>query len=229
MRPFCVSPRAPRKPGGYSSSMTARTPPKQTASARVRSRFDEAFFRRYYLERAARAHDARVQRRLAAFVFSYLDYLEVPVRRVLDLGCGLGLWRRELAARHPRATYTGVEASDYLCQTFGWEQGTVAGYRGRGQYDLVICQSVLQYVDDADVRRSIANLARLCRGALYLEIPTRRDWEEHCDREGSDGRIRLRGGQWYRRAIGKQFRSAGGGVFLPNESESVLLELEGGT
>jgi hypothetical protein len=39
-----------------------------------------------------------------AFVCSYLQFLRVPVRRVLDVGCGIGLWR-DLIARHypPRA------------------------------------------------------------------------------------------------------------------------------
>ena len=195
----------------------------------VRSRFDASFFRRYYTDRASRVRDARGQRRLSGLVFAYLDYLEIPVRRVLDLGCGLGRWRDDVAARYPGATYTGVETSDYLCAKYGWQRGTAAGYRGRGRYDLVICQSVLQYVDNTEVRRSLESIARLCRGALYLEIPTRRDWDEHVDREGTDGRIYLRTGAWYRRVIGEHFRSAGGGIFLPRSSDSVLLELEGMT
>jgi 2-polyprenyl-3-methyl-5-hydroxy-6-metoxy-1,4-benzoquinol methylase len=198
-----------------------------TTTTDVRRNFDESYYRRFYLDPATRVHDANGQRRLAAFVFSYLDYLDIDVWRVLDLGCGLGHWRAQLAQRHPRASYTGVDASDYLCQTYGWEKGTAAGYRGRGQYDLVLCQGVLQYVDDDEVRASLANIARLCRGALFLEIPTQHDWDENCDRTVTDGDVHLRTGAWYRDAIGEHFRSIGGGLFLPKDSPVVLYELEG--
>jgi hypothetical protein len=119
-----------------------------------------------------------------------------------------------------------VEASDYLCRTLGWEKGTAAGYRGRGRYDLVLCQSVLQYLDDDEANRSLANLARLCRGALYLEAVTRGDWEERCDRKSTDGRIHLRPAAWYRRTVGRHFVGIGGGLFLPRGSKVVLYELE---
>ncbi|MEX2227044.1 MAG: methyltransferase domain-containing protein [Dehalococcoidia bacterium] len=193
----------------------------------VRTNFDEAYYRRYYGGAATKARDRRTQRRLASLVFAYLDHLEIPVRRVVDLGCGLGAWRRELAARYPTASYTGVEASEYPRRKYGWDDGTAATYRGRGRYDLVICQGVLQYVDDGEFRASIANIARLCRGAAFLEIPTVRDWNENCDRSTSDGQIYMRSGEWYRREIGRHFRSAGGGVWLPKDSDAVLYELEG--
>lgn len=191
-----------------------------------RSRFDESYYRRFYLDPSTRVHDPKSQRRLAAFIFSYLDYLRIPVRRVLDVGCGLGHWRRELAARRPGASYTGVESSDFLCRTLGWEKATAAGYRGRGRFDLVLCQSVLQYLDDDEANRSLANLARLCRGALYLEAVTRGDWEERCDRNATDGRIHLRPAAWYKRAIGRHFVGIGGGLFLPRGSKVVVYELE---
>lgn len=191
-----------------------------------RTRFDEAYYRRFYLDPSTRVHDPRSQRRLAGFIFSYLDYLRIPVRRVLDMGCGLGHWRRELAERHPRARYTGVETSDYLCRTLGWEKGSAADYRGRGRFDLVLCQSVLQYLDEGEAIRSLANMARLCRGAIYLEAVTRGDWEERCDRKATDGRIHLRPAAWYRKAIGRHFVGVGGGLFLPRGSRAVLYELE---
>jgi trans-aconitate methyltransferase len=194
--------------------------------AAVRTDFDEAYYRRFYVDRRTRAQDPREVRRLAAFVFAYLEYLRVPVRRVLDLGCGFGRWRDALAAHHPRATYTGVESSEYLCEKFGWERGGVAEYRGRGQYDLVICQGVLQYVDEAGVHRAMANLARLCRGALYLEIATRGDLQKNTDRTATDANVYARSADWYRRIIERHFRGIGGGVFLPKDSPVVLYELE---
>jgi SAM-dependent methyltransferase len=192
----------------------------------ARSAFDAAYYSRFYRNPATRVHDVRGQARLAKLVFAYLEYLELPVRRVADLGCGLGHWRRELRGRHPSARYTGVERSDYLCRLHGWENGSAVDWRGRGRYDLVICQSVLQYLDDREARAAVANLARLCRGALFLEALTREDWEEHCNKQVTDGRVHLRPASWYRRALGRHFRSAGGGIYIPWDSPVVLYSLE---
>lgn len=196
------------------------------ARSQVRRLFDAAYYRRFYRDPATRVHDPRAQTRLAELVFAWMGYLELPVRRVLDMGCGLGHWRREAARHRPAARYTGVEASEYLCRRYGWERGTAAGWRGRGQYDLVICQSVLQYLDREEALAAIANLARLCRGALYLEALTREDWEAHCNRKVTDGRVHLRPAAWYRRALSGRFRPLGGGMFLPAGSAATLYSLE---
>lgn len=195
--------------------------------ARPRTAFDAAYYRRYYLDPATRVDHPRARRRLAVFVLAGLDHLGIPVRRVLDLGCGMGHWRKELAALRPSARYIGVEASPWLCGKLGWERGTVDGYRGRGRHDLVICQSVLQYLDDRAARAGVENLARLCRGALYLEALTREDWDRHCNRKVTDGRVHLRPAAWYRRLLARRFRPVGGGIWIPKDSEVVLYELEG--
>jgi SAM-dependent methyltransferase len=204
-------------------SGTVRSDPSRPLSA-----FGEDYYRRFYKDPATRVRAGSAQSRLADFVFGYLSHVGVPVRRMLDLGCGLGHWRADLARKHPRATYTGVEISPYLCARYGWESGSAADFRGRGRYDLIICQSVLQYLPDAGVKAAVANMARLCRGALFLEIITAGDWRDHCDQRVTDGNIHMRTESWYRKELGRHFRSAGGGVFLPLDSPVVLYELEQG-
>lgn len=205
-----------------------QTSASRSAPSRPRAGFGEAYYRRFYLDPATRIRSRAGQERLARFVFGYMAYLDIPVRRVLDLGCGLGQWRRDTADTHPRAAYTGVEISPWLCGRYGWEEGSAADFRGRGRYDLVLCQSVLQYLSDAEAKAAVANMARLCRGAAYLEIITEEDWREHCDKRATDGTIHLRASAWYRKLLGAHFRSAGGGLFLPKESPTVLYELEQG-
>ena len=92
----------------------------------------------------------------------------------------------------------------------------------------MICQSVLQYLDREEALSAVSNLARLCRGLLYLEALTREDWELHCNRKVTDGRVHLRPADWYRRALSRHFRPLGGGIFLPHDSDAVLYSLEAG-
>lgn len=190
------------------------------------ARFDKAYFDRYYRNPTTRVASRRETLRLARFVCSYLKFLGQPVERVVDLGCGLGWWRAAIARHFPRAAYTGVEISPYLCREHGWQRGSVVDWSASEPFDLVICQGVLQYLDAAQARRAIRNLVSLCGGALYLEALTREDWERNCDRQTTDGDTHLRPVAWYRAELGPRFTSCGGGVFLAPRSPAVLFELE---
>ena len=188
--------------------------------------FDRDYYRRFYHDPATRVVDADDVEKLCRFVVAYLEFLDVPIQRVLDLGCGIGLWRDALEDACPNARYTGVEVSPYLCDEYGWRRGSVVDFRANGGFDLVICQGVLQYLDDADAERAIQNLARLCRGALFLEVLTRADWERNCDRQRTDGAVHLRTGDWYRERLAGDFVNCGGGVFARRGSTAALFELE---
>lgn len=188
--------------------------------------FDEAYYQKYYRNRRTRVADRESCALLANFVFSYLDYLRLPVERVLDIGCGTGLWRREVRRRYPGAEYVGVEKSEYACQKYGWEQGSVIDYRAAAAFDLVLCQGVFQYLDDAEAEAGLDNLPRLAPSALYLEFLTTEDWERNCNREITDGRVHLRNIAWYRERLRRHFKNCGGGVFLAKGSPAVLYEIE---
>jgi SAM-dependent methyltransferase len=188
--------------------------------------FDKRYYDRYYRSRKTRVISEREVRTLGRFVCAYLAYVDQPVRRVLDAGCGLGYWRGVIAEHYPRARYTGVEASEYLCQELGWTHASIADYKGRGRFDLVVCQGVLQYLDDREASAAIANLGRLCRGALYLEALTSEDWRDHVDRRCTDGRVHLRNSDWYLKRLRANFRACGGGLFLHRDAPVVLYSLE---
>ena len=190
-------------------------------------RFDERYYDRYYRDRRTRVQSAREIAVLGRFVCAYLAHLGRPVRRVLDAGCGLGHWRAVIAEQHPRARYTGIEVSEYLCEQLGWTRASVADYRSHGRFDLVICQGVLQYLGDREAAAAISNLGRLCRGALYLEALTVEDWRHNCDRRATDGRVHLRAAEWYRKRLARDFCACGGGLYLHRDSDTVLYALEG--
>lgn len=191
-----------------------------------RASFDAAYYQRFYGNPRTRVSDRQSCRQLANLVFAYLDRMQIPARRVLDIGCGTGLWRGEVRRKAPAAEYVGVDASDYACARYGWEKGSVIDYRTAARFELVICQGVLQYLNRRDAEAAIANLPRLTRAVVYLEILTKEDWEQNCDRDLTDGRVHLRSIAWYRKRLRKDFLFLGGGVFLLRGTPAVLYELE---
>jgi len=138
--------------------MISEPPPFMTLSplnVAKRHEFDKAYYQRFYGYPRIRANDAREIALLGDFVCAYLRYLGQPVRRVLDIGCGLGSWQDVVARHHPRASYTGVEANDFLCERHGWIIGSVVDFKARGAFDLVICKDVLQYLPHAAASTAI--------------------------------------------------------------------------
>jgi SAM-dependent methyltransferase len=194
--------------------------------------FDEAYYQRFYFDKKTSVVDPAHVERLGAFVCSYLQYLRVPVRRVLDVGCGIGLWQGVIAKHFPQARYFGVEYSAYLCERFGWEQGSVLDYRPKSSasapFDLVICQGVLPYLSAADAKLAMRNLGRLSHGALYVEAITREDWEQDTvDETITDPRMFQHPAQLYRTGLAEGFTELGGGVWLSRQAELPVFALEG--
>lgn len=197
--------------------------------AKQPERFDAAYYQRFYGNRTSRVSSQQAIDRLAKFVCSYLDYLEQPVRRVLDVGCGLGHWRTPIATHYPRAKYVGMEFSAHLCEQHGWLHGSISDRVPRGGFDLVICQGVLQYISDRGLPAALDNLATACRGVLYLEALTLEDWRQNVDQKRTDSAVHLRSAKRYRDGLRRRgFVAAGGGVFVSERSPVVLFELEKG-
>jgi SAM-dependent methyltransferase len=196
----------------------------QSASAHW---FDEAYYQRYYFNKKTSVVDPQHMERLGAFVCSYLKYLRVPVRRVLDVGCGIGLWRDLLVRHFPDVHYQGVEYSTYLCERYGWAHGSVVDFSSPEPWDLVVCQGVLPYLNTTDLQAALRNLGTLSRGALYLEAVTREDYEHGTlDEDLTDPRLLRHRAQLYRRGLSQNFMSLGGGLWLSHQAEVPMFELE---
>jgi SAM-dependent methyltransferase len=192
------------------------------------TRFDRDYYRRFYFDPRTAVTTRAEMRARARLIATLADYVGLPVRRLLDAGCGTGLMRGPLRRALPKAEYTGLEASEYLCRRFGWEHGDLATWKAAQPYDLVICYDVLQYLPDAAADRALANLARLCRGALYFSALTRGDWRDNCDRTRTDRNVHLRTAEWYRKRLRKGFRPFGAGFWLRRSAPLVVWELEAG-
>ena len=190
-----------------------------------KSRFDAAYYRRFYQNPGTRAHTPASLARKAAFIAAYLRYLEIPVKRVLDIGCGMGWTLRALERHFPNARLDGVEFSPHLCDRYGWTEGSVVDYASSAPYDIVVCNDVLPSLDDEACAAALRNLAALCRGALFIGALTAEDWQR-CDKRRTDRHVHLRQASWYRRRLARNFQSVGGGLFLKKPIDVTLWELD---
>ena len=189
--------------------------------------FDAAYYERFYFNMKTSVVDRAHVERLGAFVCSYLQFVRVPVRRVLDVGCGIGLWRDVIHRHYPHARFHGVEYSEYLCERYGWERGSVVDYKAKSPFDLVICQGVLPYLAAAEARLAMHNLGRLSQGALYVEAVAREDWEQDVlDETLTDPNLFKHPAQLYRNGLAGGFIELGGGVWLSRKSELPVFALE---
>jgi trans-aconitate methyltransferase len=187
-------------------------------------RFDAAYYSRFYGRRPV--HDLRRIAHLAAGVIELAAWWRIPIRSVLDVGAGKGYWRDWLATAHPRVTYHGIDISEHACRKYGHQHADFADWRPPRRYDLVVCQSVLQYPDDARATAAIANLGAACRGVLCLEVPTVDDKARSIDPTATDLDVHWRTGAWYRKRLSEGFTEIGAGLWLSRESNAVLFELE---
>ena len=193
---------------------------------RAQRAFDYTYYRRYYYDPRTAVTTQPEMRARARLIAAFTEHIGLPVRRVLDAGCGTGMLRAPLRRLLPKIEYGGLETSEYLCHRYGWQPGRLEDYRPEEPFDLVICYDVLQYLDARRAARALANFARICRGALYFSALTRRDWQRNCDRTRTDADVCLRPGRWYRLRLLRSFREVGAGFWLRRGVPLTIWELE---
>ena len=186
--------------------------------------FDAAYYRRFYGRRPV--HDRRRIAQLATGVTSLAAWWRIPVRSVLDVGAGKGYWRDWLATEHPRVHYHGLDVSAHASQRYGHEHADISTWTPPRAYDLVICQSVLQYLDDDAVAHSVPVLGAACRGLLLVEAPTVADRTEVIDPQRTDLDIHWRTGDWYRGLLDRRFVEIGAGLWASRSLPIPFFELE---
>jgi SAM-dependent methyltransferase len=203
--------------------------PKKTVTVHAgapANNFTAAYFRKFYLNPSTRVVTPAEMRSRATLIASILRQCQIPVRSILDAGCGVGLLRKPFKQLLPRARYVGLEASEYLCGRFHWTQGSIIDFAPRTPFDLVVCYDVLQYLPDRAAARAIANLSKVTAAALYVSALTSEDWRENCDRSRTDRAVHLRSGAWYRRRLNKSFRYIGFGVWVRKNVTAIMWDME---
>ena len=190
-------------------------------------RFGRDYYQRFYRNARSSVTSQAEMTARANLIAAYVKHIDCPVGSVLDAGCGLGLMRTALLRALPGATYVGLEYSEYLCQKYGWLNGSIADYRPRQPFDLVVCYDVLQYLDDESAAKAMRNFANLCRGVLFFSALTRRDWRENADQRRTDPAVTMRTAEWYRTRLRRHFRQIGAGFWIRRGAPLVTWELEG--
>ena len=194
------------------------------------TRYDRAYFDRWYRDPKTRVKSCAAIRRKAALALSVAEYyLERPVRTVLDAGCGEGNWLPALKSLRPAICYTGVDASSYAVGRFGKKRnirlGTFASLEEIGladDYDLIVCSDTLFYLPLEELKLGLQSLAQRAAGVAFLELYT-----------GSDSVIGdfpakgLQTAAFYRELLRRHgFLSVGSHCYLGPEMSSRAMEME---
>jgi hypothetical protein len=188
--------------------------------------FDANYYDRYYGNARSRVHSADEVAKLCTAVVSFIDWWQQPLETVLDVGAGVGLWRDWFAKRRPGVAYRSTEFSAHACREYGHEQRDITKWRAKQTFDLVVCQGVLPYVDDAGAAKAIDNLAAMTGSFLYLEAITKRDIKEVCDGDRTDIKVYERAGSWYRQRLTKHYIEVGCGLWCKKDAGVLFYELE---
>jgi hypothetical protein len=188
--------------------------------------FSEAYYGKYYGSTRTRVHGAKEIGRLCTAIVSMLEWWGAPIDSVLDVGAGVGLWRDWFAKNRPKTRYRSTEMSRYACAHYGHEQRDITKWRAPQTFDLVVCQGVLPYIDDAGCAKAIANLGAMTAGFLYLEAITRKDIREVVDDAKTDVEVHPRTGAWYRTRLRAHYTEVGCGLWAKRGAGVLFYELE---
>jgi len=108
-----------------------------------------------------------------SWISKYLEPHLQDARTVLSVGCGPGVFLRELAAIRPNAEFVGVDLSAERIHEAETRLRGVSNARVQigdaqalpfesGSFDFVFCRFLLEYLPDK--QRAVEEMVRICRG-----------------------------------------------------------------
>lgn len=189
-------------------------------------RFDEAYYRRFYKDPSTRVYDQARHAHLVAGIVNQVEWFGLELTDVLDVGAGLGWWGAWLKKHRKGVRVLSTELEPEVCKKYGHTQADLTTFRLPRQFDLVICQGVLPYLDKAGAAAAIENLAAMCGGVLYLEAVTQDDMRDSIDAMRTDMRMQFRPAAWYRKQLKAHFREVGCGLYAARRANLPFFALE---
>jgi hypothetical protein len=158
---------------------------------------------------------------IAKLIRAYSSFLWMTPKIVVDVGAGVGHMRRAIQRHWRGVSYVGYDVSREMCQRFGWEffDVTLKKHAKHPAFlnNVVICDSVFQYLTDEECERGAQTLRASTRHFLYFDSFT---LEESRDPSfgphNADYDVNLRPRQWYVDLLKRSgFEWAGACCWLP--------------
>jgi len=190
--------------------------------------YDRNYFDNWY-HQGSIGDKQRLSRKVALAVATAEYHLQRPVRTVLDIGCGEGVWRAPLLKLRPKAQYLGFDSSEYAVSRYHRTRnihfarfGDFAQLRPCGPVDLLVCSDVLHYLPTRELDRGLPGLVELCGGVAFLETFARED-----EAEGDEHDFQPRSARFYRQRFEKLgLRALGSHCWLSPALSSDTTALE---
>jgi SAM-dependent methyltransferase len=197
----------------------------------MRKSYDQAYFQHWYRDDQRGVGRGALLKRKVALAVAVAEYhLQRPIRTVLDVGCGEGVWRAPLLALRPNLDYLGIDASEYAVARYGRRRnlrlarfGQLGEQRFGAPVDLMVCADVMHYLDTRELRRGLAGFAELCEGVGFFETFCRGD-----DIVGDELSFHPRSAAFYLRAFADAgFTACGSHCYLSQSlrDDATALEL----
>lgn len=177
--------------------------------------FDSSYYARFYGDNGA--HDEEKIAYLASAVHNMCAWWGINIHSVLDVGAGMGMWRDWYLNNYPDVSVQSIDISEHACKTWNHELRNIVEWTPTRQADLVVCHSVLQYLDNSSFISAIENLAAGTKWVMYLELPTKWDYENVVDPRGTDLQVYKRSATWYRQHLSTYFTQIGAGLWTPHD------------
>ena len=164
---------------------------REFSPAKCMKAYDRAYFDRWYRDPTDAVSSRESLERKVRLAVSVTEYvIGRPIRSVLDVGCGEAPWFPVLRRLRRDVRYTGIDASDYAIERFGTTRhirrgtiGELGAMRLPGNFDLIVCADVLQYIDTRAAERGLRAIRKLLGGVAFIETFTTVDAMEG-DRDG---------------------------------------------
>lgn len=145
--------------------------------------YDRNYFERWYRNESFGIGSRQALVRKARMAISVAEYyLGRPVRTVLDVGCGEGVWKSVLKAERPKIYYLGIDSSEYVVRRYGRRRnlrlvsfGQLGELRFDTAFDLIVCSDVLHYLRTPELKRGLIGIAEQLQGVAFLELFTAAD------------------------------------------------------
>ena len=186
------------------------------------SRFDQAYYEKFYTKTTTPVSTPTRVRGIARVVGALARFHELPVRSVLDLGCGLGYWRRAARGMGARLRVLGRRGERVPLPTvrLGARRGRVVRRAGRGARPRRL-RGRARVPRRPRVRARDRQHRPAPRRMAYIEATTNDDWRKRAVPSLSDRALRPRPADWYKRELGKHFIMVGAGLFVKKAFDEI--------